>query len=159
METFLVASISKKDAWKIINNYYDFEWTLTKFDRQLSSMKQRGYLNLVEKNGQKSIEFTNKAKIKILDKIAERKKSDDKLRFVSFDIPEELKQNRNLFRRSIKRLGFKQIQKSLWVVNRNVSDLVEMAAYEFRVEKYIVYIISNKTDIDGLIHRMFRKDS
>jgi DNA-binding transcriptional regulator PaaX len=155
-ETFLVASISKKDAWKIINGNYNFEWTRTKFAKQISSMEHRGYLNIVDSNGQKSIEFTNKAKIKVLDKLAERKKADNKLRFVSFDIPEDKRQNRNLFRKSLKKLGFKQIQKSLWVVNCNVGDLVELAAYEFQVEKYIVYLVSEKTDIDGLISKMFK---
>jgi len=54
-------------------------------------------------------------------------------------------------------LGFKQIQESLWVTNHGVYDLVQEIALEMNIKKYIINIISAKSDIDGAIDKMFIK--
>jgi virulence-associated protein VapD len=149
-------ALDRKAPFRLVyGNTYPQKYTHTQFSRHLYSLHIRGYLEYAFKGGRKSISFTNKAKLKILDKIVEGLAQDNRYRFVSFDIPEELRKNRDQFRRAIKQLGFKRIQKSLWVTNRNVSRFVEIAAYESGVEKYIVFIIAEKTDIDGLIEKMF----
>lgn len=133
-----------------------FKYSKSEYSRLMSNCKRDGYLNIKNIKGQKSIEFTDKAKIKIIDKISEQKKIDGKFRFVSFDVPEDMKSSRNKFRRAIKKMGFRQIQKSLWVLNRNVGELVEFASYRYGVEKYVIYIISERTDIDGIIEKKFK---
>jgi DNA-binding transcriptional regulator PaaX len=131
-------------------------WSKLQFSKHLCDLKSRGYLTFEkDENGQSSARFTNKAKIKVLDKISQSLTEDGKNRFVSFDVPEKLKGKRDLFRNAIKQLGFKQVQKSLWVTNRNVGDLVEIAAHEFGVEQYVIYIVAEKTDIDGIIKKRF----
>ena len=140
------------------------DYTLSKFANHLSNLRKGGYVNDVsineskneskeERNLNKSIELTNKAKLKVIELIAKKTKRDKVYRFVSFDIPEEKRKSRDQFRRVIKRMGFVQIQKSLWVTNKNLSTLVEAAAYEYGVEKYIAYIVSMKSDIDGIIEK------
>lgn len=135
-----------------------FRYTKNEYSRLMSSCRRGGYLDIKNIEGQKSVEFTDKAKIKIIDKIAERNKIDGKFRFISFDIPEDMKSSRNKFRRAIKKMGFRQIQKSLWVLNRNVGELVEFASYRYGIEKYVIYIISEKTDIDGIIEKKFENN-
>ena len=135
---------------------YTDGWTKSQFSKHLYDLKSRGYLAFEKgEKGQFSAKFTNKAKLKVLDKISQNLKEDGKNRFVSFDVPEKLKGKRDLFRQAIKQLGFKQVQKSLWVTNRNVGDYIEIVAYEYGVEPYIVYIIAEKTDIDGIIKKKF----
>lgn len=123
----------------------------------IASLKQRGYIETKIIKRERCIRLTNKAKIKLLDKISDSLQGDKKFRFVSFDIPEDLRYARNKFRSAIKRMGFIRVQDSLWVINKNVAEFVEMAAYEYKVEKYIAYIISEKSDIDGLIKKMIDK--
>lgn len=147
-------TISRSDLWNTINGSdYWSDWPKGRFTNTLHNLDKRGYVKLFK--GSDSIEFTNKAKLRIIDFVAGKVESDSHFRFVSFDIPEDMRQKRDLFRRAIKKLGFKQVQKSLWVVNKNVGDLVELAAYEYGVEKYVIYIASNKSDIDGVLSKKF----
>lgn len=121
--------------------------------------KKCGYIDVVQENGGESVLFTDKAKLAIIDKLAGRISSDSHLRFVSFDIPERMRTNRDKFRRAIKRLGFVQIQKSLWVCDKNVGDLVQMAAEEYRIDEYVVYIAANETNINSTIEGMINDPS
>lgn len=120
--------------------------------RQISSMvydlKRRNYIEIEDGD---SVKLTNKAKIKIIDQIASTNNVDGKCRLISFDIPETKRTNRNNFRRAIKRIGFRQVQKSLWVSNRNVSDLVELAIKEYKVSEYVAYFVADRSNIDSHI--------
>lgn len=148
-------TISRSDLWNSINGTnFGKEWSRDKFTHSLHNLEKSGYVRFKNDEGC-SIEFTNKAKLKIIDNIASEITPDAHFRFVSFDIPEGMRTQRDKFRRTIKKLGFKQIQKSLWVINKNVGDLVELAAYEYGVEKYIVYIAADATDIDGILIKKF----
>ncbi len=141
--------------------FYDAYRCSNTFSGEISSwiacLKQRGYIETKAIENKRCIKLTNKAKMKLLDKISNSLQRDEKFRFVSFDIPEENRSARNKFRSAIKRLGFIRIQDSLWVINKNVAEFVEMAAYEYKVERYVAYIVSEKSDIDGLIEKMINK--
>jgi hypothetical protein len=129
-------------AKKICNYLQDLRY------RELIEIKKS------ESSGNDIIILTNKAKLRVVDKISAKIKSDRKYRFLSFDVPEVIRVNRNRFRKAIKAIGFRQVHKSLWVIDKNVSDLVEMAAYECKVEKYVAYIVSEKSDIDGIVDKI-----
>ncbi len=145
--------INQKDFY----NKYEPSGLTYDIRKWISSLKQKGYIEVSNQpkkdTAGKSIRLTNKAKLKLLDKISAKIKPDKKLRFISFDIPEEIKYKRDRFRKSIKRLGFVQIQKSLWVIDKNVSEFVELAAKENKVDEYVAYIISEKSDIDRMIKK------
>lgn len=156
-ETAINVTVDRKEAYRIYSNNSNACLSQSSFCRQLHSLKQRGYIKIIgERNKDSSIIFTNKARIKLLEEIAHRTGWDKRYRFLSFDIPERLRNNRNKFRRAIKKIGFQKIQSSLWVCNKNAGDMVEAIAYEYAVEKYIVYIISDSSDIDGLIDKKFQ---
>lgn len=128
----------------------------TDIGHQLCELKYRGYLTY-EKGNNQSIILTNKAKLKLLEHQSVKIKKDEKYRFLSFDIPKEKSKARNQFRRAIKRMGFVKIQQSLWVTNKDLAELVELAAYEYKIENYIAYIISERSDIDGIVKKMLSK--
>ncbi len=129
-------------------------------NRQASQMmydlKRRNYIYYGEGD---SVVLTDKAKIKIIDKVIQMNRQDGKPRLVSFDIPESKRNNRDKFRLAIKRMGFRQIQKSLWACKYNVGDLVEIAAAEYKVSDYIAYFISEKSNIDTHIAKVLNKDT
>lgn len=150
-------TFTRSDIWNSINGTdFGHDWSRRQFSTTLNNLHKSGYVKFSGENNQ-SVEFTNKAKLRIIDRIADKIGTDSHFRFVSFDIPEYMRKQRDAFRRAIKRLGFKQIQKSLWVINKNVGDLIELAAYEYKVEKYVIYIASNKSDIDGVLSKKFVK--
>jgi DNA-binding transcriptional regulator PaaX len=144
-------TITRSDLWDTINGRDNKRWTKHKFTETLHNLNKSGYLKFYR--GSDSIEFTAKARLKLIDHAASKIKKDSGFRFVSFDIPEDMRRQRDLFRRTIKRLGFVQIQKSLWAVNKNVGELVDIASHEYGVENYIVYIASNKSDIDTALNQ------
>jgi len=157
-EGLIKISFSKKEAYKALRGLSENEWTCENISKFLDSLKRRGYIETQKVGESNSLVFTNKAKLSLLESISQKIKTDCKYRYISFDIPENLRRNRNAFRRAIKKLGFAQIQKSLWVIDKNVGELVEIAAYEYGVEKYIIYIISESSDVDGYLKKRLEID-
>lgn len=156
-ENAVKISMSRKEAYRIAYGYVEQEWTVDNLHKFFYGLERQGYIKKTkDEAGSDSIIFTEKARMALLEQISARLNADGKFRYVSFDIPEQMRRQRNAFRRAIKKIGFKQIQKSLWATNKNVGDLVELAAYEFEVEKYITYIVGEKSDIDGYIEKLFQ---
>lgn len=156
MDTVGMHNIDRYTAYSAFNKVSP-GISISKSSRILESLNNRGYLKINRNKSGTSVELTGKAKMKIIDKIVRNIKSGNKHYFVSFDIPEDFRFKRDRFRRIIKNMGFIQIQKSLWVINKEMGNLVETAAYECEIEKYLVYIVSAKTDIDGIIDKRFKK--
>ena len=155
-ENSIDSIITRNQVWnEIKSNDECRDWTKSHFYVTLNNLKYSKYINVDSKNN--SVMYTNKAKLKLVDLIAKDRVGVDSYRFISFDIPELLRKQRDAFRRTIKRMGFIQIQKSLWVINKDVGDLVELAALEYGIEKYVIYFVSAKSDIDGIIDRKFSK--
>jgi len=112
--------------------------------------------NYVEIGKGDSVKLTDKAKIKMIDKYVSQHIKDGKRRLVSFDIPETKRRQRNAFRRSIKKMGFRQIQKSLWVCDQNIGDLVEISAKEFKIEEYVAYFVVQSSNIEKYIDKILK---
>jgi len=128
---------------------------VNKLSKSLYQLKRRGYLDVVED----SVALTNKAKMKMVDKISSNINEDSKYHLVSFDIPEIMKRNRNRFRRTIKRIGFVQIQKSLWVSKKEVGELVDIAAKENKVGSFIAYFVAEYSNINRHISKITKRDN
>ncbi len=148
----IVYAFDRKEFYRLLQGMQtDKVLTCSNISRIINNFKKRGYIEIKKSNGGESIQFTRKAKMAIIDRLAERSESSAKNRFISFDVPELLKSNRDGFRRTIKKMSFRQVQKSLWVCNKNLGNLVELAAAEYKVEKYVVYIASSYSNIDDQI--------
>lgn len=154
MENLAELSLDKRAAFRHLHNFSQDSWSKPEISSFIDSLRRRGYIYINRSDKNQSIQFTDKTKLALLDQLSFRNMLDAKNRFISFDIPELMKARRNAFRRLIKKLGFRQVQKSLWVCNRNVDELVELAAYKCGVEKYMAFIISEKSDIDGIIEKI-----
>jgi CRISPR-associated endonuclease Cas2 len=124
----------------------------SKISKTVYELKRSGYL-LFEND---SVRLTNKAKMRIVDQVAAKSGKCKKYHLVSFDIPEIKRVERNRFRRAIKRMGFVQIQKSLWVSNKNIGHLVDAATEEYRVSDYVAYFVSESSNIDRFIAKNIR---
>lgn len=155
-EDLATVSLDKKEVYRIINGTSEREWTITSISKFFNSLKSRNYIEVVKCNESELIQFTNKAKLALVDSIATRMKGDERYCFVSFDIPETMKTQRDAFRRILKKIGFIQIQKSLWVHNKSVGDLVDIAGQEYGIEDCIVYIVSDQTNINKFMQTRFK---
>ena len=132
-------------------NYPDFD--SKKFSDNLRSLEKRGYVS-INRNSD-SVILTNKGKIKLIEN-DQGTKVDGKTRMLSFDIPESIRKKRDQFRYSIKRIGYKQVQKSLWACPFARADQVDIVIKELGLEKYVVYLLVEKTDIEDHLKRLFK---
>ncbi|HLC43684.1 MAG TPA: hypothetical protein VJK08_00960 [Patescibacteria group bacterium] len=146
---------SEKSFYAEMNAMSGNRLTHHQVSKTIHRLKRSGYIEIDDTSG-RSIRLTDKAKMKIVEQIAQKTLADHRHRFVSFDIPEPLHKNRDQFRRMIKRMGFRQIQQSLWVIDKNVGNMVEIAARENDVEEYIAYIISEKSNIESHIEKVLK---
>ncbi|MFA6423587.1 MAG: hypothetical protein WCW17_04020 [Patescibacteria group bacterium] len=154
----VIYAFDRKEFYRILQGRpTGKELTCSNISRIIADLKKRKYIEVQEKNNGESIIFTDKAKLAAIDKLIEKNNPDNKFRFVSFDIPEIKRINRDRFRRAIKNMGFVQIQKSLWATDKNVGNFVDMAANEYEVNKYVVYMVTELTNIDLFLQNLFKK--
>ncbi|MEK9147418.1 MAG: CRISPR-associated endonuclease Cas2 [Patescibacteria group bacterium] len=120
-DTFSIKSINDIAAPGMKNEYLKYRKKMDriKFSKFISYLKSRGYIQTPEIKGIKSIMITEKGMDKILlikDKyIKLKKRKDKKWQMVLFDIPETERNKRNIFRLELKKLGYRNLQKSVWV--------------------------------------------
>ena len=125
-----------------------------KISRQLIYLRNRGYIEYSREKKYTSVKLTLKGKIKLLENSNENK-IDGKWRMLSFDIPEEIRRTRNQFRCAIKRIGFRQVQQSLWACPFVRSDQISKIIDYYKVNKYVAYLIVEKTDIEDHLCKIF----
>lgn len=67
-----------------------------------------------------------------------------KWRIVIFDIPEQKRIIRNMFRRNLKKWGFKNLQKSVWISKRDVFEKLSNYVKDLGIEQWVILIEANK---------------
>ncbi len=140
---------------KLKRETYYLEGDPRRLSNRIHGLERRGYIRIDRKSG--SVELTTKGRIKILES-SDDQNTDEKWRFLSWDIPEELAFKRQQFCRSIKRIGFKQAQKSLWASPFIKSDEVCLIIDELKIRKYVAYIVSEKSDIEDYLKQLFKQE-
>jgi DNA-binding transcriptional regulator PaaX len=144
------AFVDQKSFFKTLHEEYPSQ----KISDRVSQMLRSGYIEVTEENGSKSIRITRKGEIKRLEKTNDLT-TDGKWRFLSFDIPEGRSVARHKLVRSLHRINFKAVQKSLWVTPYVKADEIDFIFEELDIRPYCAYFIVEKTDIDDHLHRLF----
>lgn len=68
---------------------------------------------------------------------------DENWHLISYDIPEELKKERDRLRRKLMELGFTNIHKSLWLYPYDCKEEVAVFAHSLGVSSHVIYLITN----------------
>lgn len=76
---------------------------------------------------------------------------DGKYRIVIFDIPEQKRVIRNLFRRRLIAWGFKRWQQSVWITKRNVTKKLRLLIADLKIDDWIAVIESEDAFIENKI--------
>lgn len=140
---------------KSFNEYWQAR-TIDKmnFHRKIYRLNQQKYIKTYAKNENKYLKLTQKGKNKIRRylieeiKIRKAKKWDKKWRVVIFDIPEDKKTIRNMLSRTLKRLGFIALQKSVFIYPFECFNEINQIRSIFNAKKYIQYIIAEKVETE-----------
>ncbi len=119
--------------------------------QQIYHLEKSGHFN---KNGFSSKGFLKVLKAKLWFSNNE-KKWDKKWRIVIFDIPEKKRNLRGHFRDSLKNIGFKILQNSIWISPYGDFEDIKTLAKHYKVEKYVVLIYADKISNDILFKMKF----
>ena len=105
--------------------------------------------------------LTDKGKIKAItyhfDKMKiERKDWDGRWRIVVFDIPEKMRRSRDVLRDKLERLGFYELQKSVFVFPYQCEDEINFIIEYFNLRQYVRTGILEKIDNDLHLKKIFK---
>jgi len=131
------------------------DFSYSKFMDRIRRLEKENFIKIGDSANGLSIEITNKGRIKCIEN-SKNNEVDGKWRMLSFDIPEKYRNKRNVFRRSIKKIGYKQVQKSLWVCPYIRGEEVELIEEELGINEYVAYLVVEKTDIDEYLKELFK---
>ena len=110
------------------------------------NLKRSGYLSEAKKGEYiltgKAKEKIDKLKFKKINKL--NKFRDNKMLLVLFDIPETRKRDRDQFRRVLKELDFIQLQKSIWLTNKDSVKEVVNVIKSLKIDNYVEMLKINK---------------
>ncbi|MEX0877840.1 MAG: CRISPR-associated endonuclease Cas2 [Candidatus Spechtbacterales bacterium] len=126
---------------------YDRDNSSWRFARLIKYLELNGYIKETETHdGGKAVLLTEKGAEKVLNikiKTANKNKREDGMWImVMYDIPDDKKSERESFRYTLKQLGYKMLQKSVWVCSRDVYEetkgVVKVYGLKNRVKVFLV---------------------
>ena len=82
-------------------------------------------------------------------------KWDEGWRIVFFDIPESKRSRRDHLRNTLKAIGFKEFQKSIWAYPFPVPAFLKELLFQGEIRPYVRFITTNLIDDDGDLRKMF----
>lgn len=136
------------------------KWEYNSVTRNLVN---KGLLKYINKNGKIGIILTTKGEkvaaeysIKGFDLIKRPKTWDNKWRLVMFDIPESKKKIRNVIRFHLKRIGFVQVQGSVWLYPYPCEELIILLKNNFYMENEVLYVTTESFEKDSHYKKIFK---
>ncbi len=133
-----------------------------KLSKSLYELKRRNYIKGIKTKKGKGIKLTPKGKMEILRykiKIkTEKPKWDKKWHAISWDVPEISRNDRDYLRRMLRWLGFKELQKSLWVfpfdVKGEIKELIKF--YKENLAGDVRFLTIEKIEKDSDLIKYFK---
>lgn len=117
-----IRSLKMKHEWRRASDR-------KKFSKLIYNLKRRGLIKINNLENKKAIMLTSpgearalRIKYKIIDK---KRRSDGRWQMVIFDIPENKRRFRDILRENLSFLGYKILQKSVWVCPYDVGKETE----------------------------------
>jgi len=112
-------------------------------------------------DGSYTLVLTKKGKLKAFTYHFQKMKTqkgnwDGKWRIVAFDIPEKIKQGRETLREKLKKLGFRELQKSVFVFPYECEKEIEFIVEFFNLRKYVRFGVLESIDNELHLKKIFK---
>jgi len=120
--------------------YHDSTLDPPLISKGILNLKRYGYLEEKKVQNQKKLYLTPKGRVEIIKDILNQKKDkklkwDGKWRAIIFDVPESSRKDRDFLRRELRWIGFKELQKSVWIfpyeVKKELNTLLKLWKMDF----------------------------
>lgn len=148
--------------WPDIYQTRDYYWDMLEkekrakrkkqdFIRLIRYLKNRGYLNVKDLKNRKAVMITSKGMEKLyktrLKAGKMKKRSDKKWQMVLFDIPETKKGIREQFRQQLKYLGYRKLQRSIWVCSYDVLESTQQLIKNYKLGRFVRLLLVEEMKI------------
>lgn len=160
----LSISYTPRQYWRTIK-IAGKEWKKINKEELRSEIRQLYRSKLVKRtqnsDGSVTMVLTDKGKLRALtyrfdEMRIENKKWDGKWRLVGFDVPEKVRWGRDALRDKIKKLGFYEFQKSVFIYPYNCKDEIDFIIEFFRIRKYVRFGTLESVDNERHLKEIFR---
>ena len=135
----------------------------SEYSDTVKRMVKKGLIKYLNKDGEVKIFLTNKGKsiaqeyyLRDYKQIKKPKKWDGKWRMVMFDIREDKRKIRNLLRFHLKKIGFIQVQGSVWVYPYPCEEIVTIVKTNFKLSDEVIYITTESFEKDTYFRKFFK---
>ena len=136
-----------------------------KVRERIKYLRRWGLIEEFIKKNEKYIRISKKGKQKLLKynideiKLKKFKNWNKKWQVVVFDIPESLKLKRDMLRDFLRRLGFKQYQKSIYIYPFRCVDEIKLMTEYLKIKHYVLIMISDIIEEeDKIINHFINED-
>lgn len=155
---FLDAKQEKeREEWKQFNPSY--------LKRTIARMRKEKLVNIVYRKGEEIVELTKNGRRRIIkysmDNLSIDKPNawDGRWRLVMYDVPHRRKQLRDIFRQTLKNLGFYQLQESVWLFPYPCEEQVSFLREYYGVGNEVLYVVATKLEDDAPYRTYFGLDT
>ncbi|MFH1129364.1 MAG: hypothetical protein V1686_01350 [Patescibacteria group bacterium] len=130
---------------------YEREKSRKRFSQIIKNLKNKGYLNVKDIKNRKAVLITPRGMKKLfeieLKTGGKDKRSDKKWQMILFDIPEVSRRSRDLFRKQLKYLGYKNFQKSIWVCPYDVLKVTQKLIKNYKLDRFVRLLLIEEIKI------------
>lgn len=132
-----------------------------KFSKEFYRLKRSGFIKTYFKEKEKYIGLTKKglkiAKKYLIDQIEIQipLNWDHKWHLVIFDIPDDKRSARDILRQKLERIGFLQLQESVYVFPFDCNKEIEILKNLYYIEQYVQYIIADRIETEVNLLEVF----
>lgn len=124
------------------------------FSQALKRLREKGLIEYQQnKTNQLVIRLTNLGKDALGDLAGLEQEWDGRYRIVVFDVPEQKRAVRDLFRRRLRDWEFIPWQKSVWVGKKNVTDKLRKLINKLEIQEWVAVVESD----DSILTTLFKR--
>jgi len=145
------------DAWQRYNPYY--------LKRTIKRLQEQKLVSIEERDGEQIVTLTKNGKRRILRysleelKIEKPRSWDGSWRLVIYDVQERSRWLRDIFRQTIRSLGFYQLQESVWLYPYPCEAHISFLREYYGVGNDVLYIVASKIEHDQPYRTYFGLDA
>lgn len=160
----LASSYTVGQQWRVLKTVSK-EWEKINREELRKEVNYLYRIKLINKgkneDGSINIIITEKGKLRALNYQLEniknkKQKWDGKWRMVSFDMPEKFKRGRDALRQKLKKIGFYELQKSVFIVPYDCKEEIGLLVKYFDLNKYVRFGILEFIDNEKHFKNIFK---